>query len=40
MIMGTDGKPMSKTSGNCIWLTDSPQDMYGKLIKELNLKMG
>jgi tyrosyl-tRNA synthetase len=33
MIQGTDGKPMSKTSGNCIWLTDSPQDMYGKIMK-------
>jgi tyrosyl-tRNA synthetase len=33
MIPGTDGKPMSKTSGNCIWLTDSSQDMFGKLMK-------
>lgn len=32
LISGTDGKPMSKTSGNCIWLDDSPQDMYGKLM--------
>lgn len=32
MILGTDGKPMSKTSGNCIWLSDSPQDMFGKLM--------
>ena len=28
MIMGTDGKQMSKTSGNCVWLGD----MYGKLL--------
>ena len=32
MIMGTDGKPMSKTSGNCIWLTDTAFDMFGKLM--------
>src|SRR3989344_632111 len=32
MIMGTDGKPMSKTSGNCIWLTDTATDMFGKLM--------
>jgi tyrosyl-tRNA synthetase len=23
---------MSKSSGNCIWLDDSPQDMYGKIM--------
>lgn len=32
MIVGLDGKNMSKSSGNCIWLTDSPQDMFGKLM--------
>lgn len=32
MIMGTDGKQMSKTSGNCIWLDDKPNDMFGKLM--------
>jgi len=32
MIMGTDGKKMSKTSNNCIWLTDTPEDMFGKLM--------
>lgn len=32
MIVGTDGKPMSKTSGNCIWLTDTAEDMFGKLM--------
>ena len=32
MILGTDGQPMSKTRGNCIWLTDSPQEMYGKIM--------
>ncbi len=30
MVLGTDGKQMSKTSGNCIWLDDNANDMYGK----------
>ena len=32
MILGTDGKQMSKTSNNCIWLNDSPEDMFGKIL--------
>lgn len=32
MILGTDGRAMSKTSGNCIWLQDSPKDMFGKVM--------
>ena len=32
MILGTDGKQMSKTSGNCVWLDDSAKDMFGKLM--------
>ena len=32
MILGTDGKPMSKSSGNCVWLDDPPSEMYGKLM--------
>lgn len=32
MILGTDGKQMSKTSGNCVWLNDSASDMFGKLM--------
>ncbi len=32
MISGIDGKQMSKTSDNCIWLTDSPKEMFGKLM--------
>lgn len=32
MILGTDGKQMSKSSGNCVWLDDSPQDMFGKIM--------
>ena len=31
-LMGTDGQKMSKTSGNAIWLNDSPIDMYGKVM--------
>jgi tyrosyl-tRNA synthetase len=32
LILGTDGKPMSKTSGNCIWLNDSANQMFGKIM--------
>jgi tyrosyl-tRNA synthetase len=32
MALGTDGNPMSKTSGNCIWLSDKPKDMFGKVM--------
>ena len=32
MIVGTDGKKISKTSRNCIWLTDTPKDMFGKIM--------
>jgi len=32
MILGVDGKPMSKTSKNCIWLTGCPNDMFGKIM--------
>jgi len=32
LVNGTDGKPMSKSSGNCIWLDDSAGDMYGKIM--------
>lgn len=32
MILGIDGKPMSKSSGNCIWLTDSTDQMFGKIM--------
>lgn len=32
MILGTDGNQMSKTSGNCIWIEDSPNEMYGKIM--------
>ena len=32
MIMGLDGKTMSKTSHNTVNLTDSPKEMFGKLM--------
>ena len=32
MIVGIDGNPMSKSSGNCIWINDSPNEMYGKIM--------
>ena len=32
MILGTDGRQMSKSTGNCVWLDDSPNDMFGKLL--------
>ncbi|RJQ25397.1 tyrosine--tRNA ligase [Candidatus Parcubacteria bacterium] len=31
-LSGTDGRKMSKTWGNAIWLDDSPEDMYGKVM--------
>ena len=32
MIMGTDGKEMHKSVGNCVWLDDTAEDMFGKLM--------
>ncbi len=32
MVLGTDGKTMSKSSGNCIWVDDSPKDKFGKIM--------
>ncbi len=32
MILGTDGQQMSKSTGNCVWLDDEPNEMYGKLM--------
>jgi tyrosyl-tRNA synthetase len=40
MILGTDGQMMSKTSGNCIWLTDTAEDMFGKLMAVRDELMG
>ncbi len=33
LIEGTDGRKMSKTYDNCIWLEDSPKDMFGKTMR-------
>src|SRR3989344_2821989 len=32
MLLGLDGKQMSKTSGNTINIADPPQEMYGKIM--------
>jgi tyrosyl-tRNA synthetase len=32
MLLGTDGNPMSKSSGNCIWIEDSAKQMFGKIM--------
>lgn len=31
-LIGTDGRKMSKSWGNAIWLEDSPEDMYAKVM--------
>lgn len=31
-LMGTDGRKMSKTWGNAIWLDDNPNDMFAKVM--------
>jgi len=31
-LLGTDGRKMSKSWGNAIWLDDSPVDMYAKIM--------
>jgi tyrosyl-tRNA synthetase len=33
LIEGTDGRKMSKTYDNCIWLEDSAKDMFGKTMR-------
>jgi tyrosyl-tRNA synthetase len=32
MILGIDGRAMSKSSGNCVWLDDSASQMFGKIM--------
>jgi len=32
MLLGIDGKQMSKSSGNCVWIQDSPDQMLGKIM--------
>lgn len=31
-LPGTDGRKMSKTWNNAVWLDDAPEDMYGKIM--------
>ncbi|OGD08436.1 tyrosine--tRNA ligase [Candidatus Amesbacteria bacterium RIFOXYB1_FULL_44_23] len=31
-LPGTDGRKMSKSWGNAVWLTDSPNDVFGKVM--------
>lgn len=31
-LLGTDGRKMSKSWGNAIWLSDEPEEMYGKVM--------
>lgn len=33
LLLGSDGKKMSKTAGNCIWIDDEANDMYGKVMR-------
>lgn len=33
LLLGSDGKKMSKTAGNCIWIDDEVNDMYGKVMR-------
>ncbi len=33
ILEGTDGRKMSKTYDNCVFLTDSPNEMFGKLMR-------
>jgi tyrosyl-tRNA synthetase len=32
LIEGTDGRKMSKTYNNCVYIEDEPSDMYGKIM--------
>ena len=32
ILEGTDGRKMSKSFGNCVYLTYTPKDMYGKIL--------
>jgi len=31
-LMGTDGRKMSKSLGNAIWIEDKPEEMFGKIM--------
>ena len=32
VIAGTDGRKMSKSFGNCIFLDEAPEEMFGKMM--------
>lgn len=32
LLLGTDGRKMSKTYDNCVYIDDAPNDMYGKIL--------
>ena len=40
LILGTDGQTMSKSSDNCIWLDDSAQNIYGKIMSMADNQVG
>jgi len=40
IIEGTDGRKMSKTYDNCIYIDDEPEDMYGKVMSAKDSLMG
>ena len=40
LIEGTDGRKMSKTYGNCMYLDDEPSDMFGKVMAMRDELMG
>jgi len=39
LIEGTDGRKMSKTYNNCIYLEDEPNDMYGKIMSMVDAQV-
>ena len=39
LISGVDGQPMSKSSRNCIWLDDTPKDMFGKIMSMADIQI-
>lgn len=39
LIEGTDGRKMSKTYNNCIYLDDEPNDMYGKVMSMVDAQV-
>lgn len=39
IINGTDGRKMSKSLNNCIWLDDTPEDIFGKVMSISDITM-